>query len=187
MNFLLNTGTRSPPVRIPLLSLSGNHFQNVDRAGKEPIVVETQLRLAANVLTSGICSEDGLEDATTLLLQLSKIDKDTRDTILSLLLDGARDIAYILCSEIKRLLLELKEYNAVHFHDKQDRDSAKVSPTFLYYSSIPLSKILKETESLCKMEDIQSFEILAESVFSDPFSLIFVDDSTCCFCPFSHL
>ena len=87
---------------------------------------ETQLRLAVNVLTSGVCSEDGLEDATTLLLQLSKIDKDTRDSVLALLLDGARDIAYTLCGEIKKLLAEIREYNATHGQDKLEKEASKV-------------------------------------------------------------
>lgn len=113
-------------MNIPLLSLATGTYQSTERTGKEPIVNETQLRLAVNVLTSGICSEDGLEDATTLLLQLSKIDKDTRDSALALLLDGARDIAYTLCGEIKKLLVEIREYNSVHGHEKQDKDAAKV-------------------------------------------------------------
>ena len=78
------------------------------------------------MLTSGVCSEDGLEDATTLLLQLSKINKDTRDSVLVLLLDGARDIAFTLCAEIKTLLTEIREYNLAHGHEKQDKDAAKV-------------------------------------------------------------
>ena len=109
-----------------MLSLSSGAYQNTERQGKDPIVNETQLRLAVNVLTSGVCSEDGLEDATTLLLQLSKIDKDTRDSVLALLLDGARDIAYTLCGEIKTLLVEIREYNSKHGQDKQEKDSSKV-------------------------------------------------------------
>ena len=126
LNFF-SPGTRASPVNIPLLSLSSGSFQSSGPAGKEAIVNELQLRLAVNVLTSGVCSEDGLEDATTLLLQLSKIDKDTRDSVLTLLLDGARDIAYTLCGESKKLLAEIREYNLVHGSDKQDKDASKVS------------------------------------------------------------
>jgi len=120
-----SNGTRASPVNIPLLSLTNGPYDNAERQGKEPIVNETQLRLAVNVLTSGVCSEDGLEDATTLLLQLSKIDKATRDSVLALLLDGARDIAYTLCGEIKKLLIEIREYNSTHGNEKQDKDSSK--------------------------------------------------------------
>ena len=40
------------------------------------------------VLTSHSCSEDGLEDATQLLLQLSKSADPLRSVIVSLLVDG---------------------------------------------------------------------------------------------------
>ena len=40
------------------------------------------------VLTSHSCSEDGLEDATQLLLQLSKSADSLRSVIVSLLVDG---------------------------------------------------------------------------------------------------
>eukprot|EP00794_Sanderia_malayensis_P006098 gene6098-6802_t len=119
-----SNGTRASPITVPIIAMQSGHYHQADRAAKEPVVVETQLRLAVNVLTSGVCSEDGLEDTTTLLLQLSKIDKATRDAILSLLLDGARDIAYALCGEIKRLLVELKEYNVLHGSDK-DKNASK--------------------------------------------------------------
>ena len=42
-----------------------------DNAISGTVVMAPQLKLAAEVLTSGACSEDGLEDATTLLLQVS--------------------------------------------------------------------------------------------------------------------
>jgi hypothetical protein len=45
------------------------------------------LKLAVEVLTSKTCSEEGLEDVTALLLNLSGPEA-TRDTILSLLLQG---------------------------------------------------------------------------------------------------
>ena len=104
------------------------------------------------MLTSGVCSEDGLEDATTLLLQLSKIDKDTRDSVLVLLLDGARDIAFTLCAEIKKLLTEIREYNLAHGHEKQDKDAAKVCySSLVLLISGPLSKPLW----LSKLPDVQ--------------------------------
>ena len=42
-----------------------------DEATSDTVVMAPQLKLAVEVLTSGACSEDGLEDATTLLLQVT--------------------------------------------------------------------------------------------------------------------
>ncbi|KAG8129847.1 hypothetical protein E2320_016730 [Naja naja] len=72
------------------------------KVGKE-VVVE--------VLTSHSCSEEGLEDAANVLLQLSRGDPTTRDTVLKLLLNGARQLGYTLCKQIGTLLAELREYN----------------------------------------------------------------------------
>lgn len=52
------------------------------------------------VLTSHSCSEEGLEDAANILLQLSRGDGTTRDTVLKLLLSGARHLGYTLCKQI---------------------------------------------------------------------------------------
>lgn len=76
---------------------------------KEPSILIGQLRMAVNVLTTGTCSDEGLEDATTLLLQLSRTEPLTRDSILELLLEGAQDTANFLRNQIKDLLIELKE------------------------------------------------------------------------------
>lgn len=79
---------------------------------KEPSILIGQLRLAVNVLTTGTCSDEGLEDATTLLLHLSRTEPLTRDSILELLLEGAQESANRLQVEIRSLLNELKERNA---------------------------------------------------------------------------
>lgn len=52
------------------------------------------------MLTSHSCSEEGLEDAANVLLQLSRGDPATRDTVLKLLLNGARQLGYTLCKQI---------------------------------------------------------------------------------------
>jgi len=52
------------------------------------------------VLTSHSCSEEGLEDAANVLLQLSRGDGATRDTVLRLLLSGARHLGATLCRQI---------------------------------------------------------------------------------------
>lgn len=52
------------------------------------------------VLTSHSCSEEGLEDAANVLLQLSRGDGATRDTVLRLLLSGGRTLGATLCRQI---------------------------------------------------------------------------------------
>ncbi|XP_061759407.1 E3 ubiquitin-protein ligase HUWE1 isoform X8 [Nerophis ophidion] len=74
-------------------------------------LTEKQLQLSVEVLTSHSCSEEGLEDAANILLQLSRGDCSTRDTVLRLLLSGARHLGYTLCKQIGTLLAELREYN----------------------------------------------------------------------------
>lgn len=53
------------------------------------------------VLTSKSCSEEGLEDATNLLLQLSWANNATRQAVLKLLLEGARVLGLTVCSHIR--------------------------------------------------------------------------------------
>ncbi|XP_032569605.1 E3 ubiquitin-protein ligase HUWE1 isoform X2 [Chiroxiphia lanceolata] len=74
-------------------------------------LTEAQLQLSVEVLTSHSCSEEGLEDAANVLLQLSRGDAGTRDTVLRLLLSGARQLGGALCRQIGTLLAELREYN----------------------------------------------------------------------------
>lgn len=68
---------------------------------EEGPVLEHQLQLAVEVLTSKSCSEEGLEDATSLLLQLSRANSATRDNILRLLLEGARHLGATVCDHIR--------------------------------------------------------------------------------------
>ena len=51
---------------------------------------EEQIQLAVEVVASKACSEEGLEDVTALLLNLSYGGAQTRESILLLLLAGAR-------------------------------------------------------------------------------------------------
>ena len=74
-------------------------------------VGEEQLRLAVEVLTSKSCSEEGLEDATSLLLKLSQNDSIVRDIVLKLLLKGARQLGQTVCTHINNLSEELKKLN----------------------------------------------------------------------------
>lgn len=75
------------------------------------IAVEEQLKLAVDVLTSKSCSEEGLEDVTSLLLRLSRSCPKTRDLVLKLLLDGARTLGFTVCGNIESLINELRELN----------------------------------------------------------------------------
>lgn len=64
------------------------------------VVAAPLLSNVIKVLTSGRCSEEGLEEATTLLTNLSKCSIPTREQILFMLLDGVRTIGQTLCSQI---------------------------------------------------------------------------------------
>ncbi|XP_046406854.1 E3 ubiquitin-protein ligase HUWE1 isoform X2 [Ischnura elegans] len=71
-------------------------------------VPEEYIKLAIEVLTSKSCSEEGLEDATSLLLNWSYGPAPTRDMILRLLLNGAQELGNVLCKQIQTLLKELR-------------------------------------------------------------------------------
>lgn len=71
----------------------------------------THLRLAIEVLTSKSCSEEGLEDATSLLLNLSQCSNMTRSMIISLLIDGATFLAATVQLQISELMADLKSLN----------------------------------------------------------------------------
>ena len=86
--------------------------------------------MAVNVLASGTCSDEGLEDATTLLLQLSRTEPVTRDSILDLLLEAAQETANTLRDEIQSLWFELKQYNAKNSSNKGG-ESSKVQKNYL--------------------------------------------------------
>ena len=94
-----------------LLTTTSNTIPKDHPEQKTSVVMESHLRLVVNVLTSGMCSEEGLEDATTLLLQISRLNPQTRDSVLQLLLEGARNIGETLQRNIAALLVELIEHN----------------------------------------------------------------------------
>eukprot|EP00092_Neocalanus_flemingeri_P041280 GFUD01044951.1.p1 GENE.GFUD01044951.1~~GFUD01044951.1.p1 ORF type:complete len:4316 (+),score=1501.53 GFUD01044951.1:136-13083(+) len=79
----------------------------VDKAVKED-----QIQLAVEVLTSKACSEEGLEDVTALLLNLSYGGSQTRESILHLLLAGARQLGNVVSAHVSDLLTELAELKA---------------------------------------------------------------------------
>lgn len=69
------------------------------------------LKLAVDVLTSKSCSEEGLDDVTSLLSRLSKSCCLTRAIVLELLMDGARQLGHTVCQHISTLKGELQDYN----------------------------------------------------------------------------
>merc|ERR1712142_130415 len=79
----------------------------VDKAVKED-----QIQLAVEVLTSKACSEEGLEDVTALLLNLSYGGTQTRESILHLLLAGARQLGNVVSNHVSDLLKELADLKA---------------------------------------------------------------------------
>lgn len=70
---------------------------------------EFHLGVIVQVLTSKACSEDGLEDATALLLNLSKCSNKTRYVIHLLLLNGAYSVSCMVLKHINELMAELKQ------------------------------------------------------------------------------
>ncbi|XP_042202600.1 LOW QUALITY PROTEIN: E3 ubiquitin-protein ligase HUWE1-like, partial [Callorhinchus milii] len=102
-------------------------------------LTEKQLQLSVEVLTSHSCSEEGLEDAANILLQLSRGEPGTRDTVLKLLLSGARQLGYTLCQQIGTLLAELREYNL----EQQRRAQADSQPPELSHDDQPHMAKLK--------------------------------------------
>ena len=75
-------------------------------------VNEDQIQLAVEVLTSKACSEEGLEDVTALLLNLSYGGTQTRESILQHLLAGARQLRNVVSAHVSDLLTELAEPKA---------------------------------------------------------------------------
>lgn len=81
-------------------------------SGPRPVLIGKQyLKLAVDVLTSKSCSEEGLDDVTSLLTRLSRTCDTTRSNVLALLMEGARELGMTVCSHILSLKQELKDYN----------------------------------------------------------------------------
>ncbi|RWS01335.1 E3 ubiquitin-protein ligase HUWE1-like isoform X2, partial [Dinothrombium tinctorium] len=101
----------------------------------KPVVGEEHLRLAVEVLTSKSCSEDGLEDATQLLLRLSRHCEATRNVVFRLLLEGARQLGFTVCQHIRKLSEELKSINLTNKESGEegdDKNSDRVTKGTLY-------------------------------------------------------
>ncbi|XP_053985847.1 E3 ubiquitin-protein ligase HUWE1-like isoform X2 [Hylaeus volcanicus] len=96
----------------PYRRQEGNKNKKTDVNKEQSVAApEEHLRLAVQVLTSKSCSEEGLEDATALLLNLSHCPDPTRQLILKLLMEGAMELANMVCEHINDLMMELKVLN----------------------------------------------------------------------------
>ena len=73
----------------------------------ESVVSISLLDSAVQLLTSGKCSEESLDDATSLLINLSRCSAFTREAILLVLVKGVHKIGGVLCEQIATLLNEL--------------------------------------------------------------------------------
>ncbi|CRL01178.1 CLUMA_CG014451, isoform A [Clunio marinus] len=72
---------------------------------------EDHLALTVEVLTSKSCSEDGLEDATALLINLSQCSSKTKYMIINLLVKGVIELSHMVQKHINNLMVELRQLN----------------------------------------------------------------------------
>ncbi len=75
-------------------------------------VLSKQIELVVGVLKNKLCTQDGLQQAYTLLNNLSKVNSATRTMIIQHLLKGTRELGMAVCAEIERLLDEALKYNS---------------------------------------------------------------------------
>lgn len=99
----------------------GEKLSEVGRTeiGNTPLL-KTQLALAVDVLTNGLCTDEGLEDLRSFLLQLVRSFGDSiYETLLNLLLESAMKLGFRLASEISVLMEELRDLNANRLRDTE--------------------------------------------------------------------
>lgn len=80
---------------------------------------ERHLALTVEVLTSKSCSEDGLEDATALLINLSQCSSKTKYMIINLLVKGVIELSHMVQKHISNLMVELRQLNESLKGDKK--------------------------------------------------------------------
>ena len=106
--------------------------QNSSPQAQLSCVKEEQIQLAVEVLTSKACSEEGLEDVTALLLNLSYGGAQTRESILLLLLAGARQLGNVVSGHVSDLLSELadlKSAGGLAALNKEEEEEGKAKGT----------------------------------------------------------
>ena len=100
----------------------------------DKVIKDDQIQLAVEVLTSKACSEEGLEDVTALLLNLSYGGTQTRESILHLLLAGARELGNVVRTHVSALLKELSELKtsgSLQHGGKEDEEENKNKGTLV--------------------------------------------------------
>lgn len=102
---------------------------------------QDSLRLAIEVLTSKSCSEEGLEDATSLLLNLSQCSNVTRTFILNLLIDGAKYLAVVVQAQINDLIYDLRQLN------QRNRSESGLSPSNSQQMPLPESDSVQQAST----------------------------------------
>lgn len=85
---------------------------------------EQHLSLTVEVLTSKSCSEDGLEDATALLINLSQCSSKTKYMIINLLVKGVIELSHMVQKHINNLMVELRQLNESLKGDKLKADDS---------------------------------------------------------------
>lgn len=90
--------------KLPANSYPPKGEGKMESQDKESSLISAHLlRTIVSVLISGRCSEDGLEDATSLLTNLSKCSIETREQILVILLEGVKTIGQTLSFQVRAL------------------------------------------------------------------------------------
>ena len=102
---------------------------------EDEVVDRTLLQIVITVLTHGQCSEDGLEDATQLLTNLSKCSIHTRRNILYMLVEGIILIGDTLCMQIAALEADLtrdwealKWNRSLNFPSEEQQEDMATTP-----------------------------------------------------------
>lgn len=100
-----NQSSASTSKHIPQLIPRLNEYDQ-----NEPVLGK-QIELVVNVLKNKLCTQDGLQQAYTLLNNLSRINSATRSMIIKHLLSGTRELGLAVCKEIEILMEEAIKYN----------------------------------------------------------------------------
>lgn len=105
---LITLGLPAMPVSLPSGKVT---FKQKNTKIDSILAHEESLRLAINVITSRSCSEEGLEDAATLLYNVGNSSIEMHWMVLHLMLNGAVKLAEEISDQINNLLEELKMIN----------------------------------------------------------------------------
>ena len=74
---------------------------------EQQAIIGKLLPLVIDAMIGKTCSEDGLEDATSLLANLSHVNQPTCDLVKRLLIQAARDVGKVVCLNVRNLLQDI--------------------------------------------------------------------------------